>query len=466
MNRTFKTSMLIFAALIFAHSNTSAQLCFNPKLSYPLTLAGDPSFCRADFNSDGKADLAVVEGGSVAILISNGAGSFATTTLCTAGVIPGSICSADFNGDNKPDLAITDNGPGDVSILIGNGAGSFSTATTSLYTSNYTMGGICSADFNGDSKPDLAISSGFNYLLVALGNGTGSFGTPTQFPAGVNTNYVISTDFNGDNKADLAVTIGNGASSEVSVILGNGAGSFGSPGSFSIGLAPQSLLSADFNGDGKMDLATANTENSSTGDISVLLGNGTGSFSAATSIGLSIGTIPSGLCSGDFNGDGKVDLAAATILNDAPHASVLLGTGTGAFGAATNFATDSVPRSIVSGDFNGDGKTDLGLLGTVNNNIAGKISVLLNCQSITGIELLTAEEKALTIYPNPNNGHFTIDPGTSLTVQLCDVTGQLILSLPAEGKTSLDVSYLKEGVYFLMFSGQEKIASKKMILVK
>ena len=128
---------------------------------------------------------------------------------------------------------------------------------------------------------------------------------------------------------------------------------------------PNSVAVGDFNGDGILDLAMANEG----GTVSILLGTGTGSFGAKTDFGTGID--PSSVAVGDFNGDGKLDLAVANYVDTV---SILLGTGTGSFGARTDFSTGSVPRSVAVGDFNGDGKVDL----VVANRGSNTVSVLLN----------------------------------------------------------------------------------------
>jgi hypothetical protein len=216
---------------------------------------------------------------------------------------------------------------------------------------------VISADFNGDGIPDLATT---NYAVsknisILLGTGTGTFGTATNFtvssgqPAGL-----IHTDFNSDGKVDLAV-IDNTNSSVIS-LLGTGTGSFTIVGSFSVTTNgyPDYLTCGDFNNDGKADLATAdyNTDN-----ISVLLGTGTGSFGTASSYTFATGTGPTRIICGDFNGDGNTDLISS---NYTSNLSLLIGTGTGSFVAPVNFGTIS-GYAIVSGDFNQDGKLDLAL---------------------------------------------------------------------------------------------------------
>ncbi|WP_019500309.1 beta strand repeat-containing protein [Pseudanabaena sp. PCC 6802] len=223
---------------------------------------------------------------------------------------------------------------------------------------------VAVGDFNGDGKPDLTVASAVsNNVSVLLGNGSGSFGSQTTFAVGNYPTSVAVGDFNGDGKPDLATA--NGLSDNVSVLLGDGSGGIVSRADFAVGIAPFSVAVGDFNGDGKPDLATANR---SSNNVSVLLGNGSGSFGNQTTF--AVGIIPTSVAVGDFNGDGKPDLA---VTNGGGNVSVLLGNGSGSFGSQTTFAVGNYPRSVAVGDFNGDGKPDL----ATANQGSSNVSVLL-----------------------------------------------------------------------------------------
>ena len=207
------------------------------------------------------------------------------------------------------------------------------------------------------------------------------------------------------------------------ILLGTGTGSFGAKTDFGTGSSPFSVAVGDFNGDGKLDLAVANF---SSNTVSILLGTGTGSFGAKTDFGT--GSAPRSVAVGDFNGDGKLDLAVAN--GDSNTVSILLGTGTGSFGTKTDFGTGSSPFSVAVGDFNGDGKLDLAVANLLSDT---SVSILLNNTppSITAAPVTrtagnpSANSQIATVddaQDAPNTLSVTVNGGTSATVNGVTVT--------------------------------------------
>jgi hypothetical protein len=224
---------------------------------------------------------------------------------------------------------------------------------------------VISEDFNGDGDPDLAAANdGSDSVSILLGDGAGSFAAKTDFPTGSLPRSVTSDDFNGDGKPDLAVA--DLSSSTVSVLLGDGAGSFAPKTDFPTGTFPSSVTSDDFDRDGERDLALANFSSST---ISVLPGNGTGSFAPRTDF--PTGMTPLSVISDDFDRDGRPDLASAN--GSSNTVSVLLGDGAGSFAPRTDFPTGTGPYTVTGDDFNGDGVPDL----AVTNLNSASVSVLL-----------------------------------------------------------------------------------------
>jgi hypothetical protein len=260
-----------------------------------------------DFNGDGKPDIAVANENSntVSVLLGNSDGTFQSAHSLVVGTDPESLAVGDFNGDGKPDIAVANASSNTVSVLLGNGDGTFQSAQ-SLNVGNRPVG-LTAADFNGDRKPDLVLTNALdNTVSVLLGNGDGTFRI-TQYPTGgIYPSSVVVGDFNGDGKADLA---DNGG-----VLLGNGNGTFQSASGTYFGFGDaESLAIADFNGDGKPDVAAADA-----GDnyVDLMMGDGAGGFQSSQRFAFDPGTFPFRVTVGDFNGDGKPDLAVANPFSD------------------------------------------------------------------------------------------------------------------------------------------------------
>ncbi len=293
------------------------------------------------FNGNRVQDLAVpnINANNISVLLGNGDGTFPAGRTFAVGSLPTSVTVGDFNGDGKLDLAAANWNSGDVSVLLGNGDGTFQPARTFPSGTNPISPAV--GDFNRDGLPDLAVANyGNNNISVLLGNGDGTFRPAVYFPAGTLPSFVAVGQFNADGILDLAVT--NAWSNDVSVLLGNGDGTFQAPRSFAVGSSPLSAAVADINGDGRLDLAVANYGNPSVGDLGnvvVLLGNGDGTFQPA--LPFTVGTNPESVVVGDFNRDGKLDLAVANFHSNS--VSVLINTS----GApAPTYTLSASPSSV------------------------------------------------------------------------------------------------------------------------
>ena len=387
---------------------------FQAAVSYASGGDGAFSVEVGDVNGDGKPDLVVANAsgiGSVGVLLGNGDGTFQTVvSYGSGGRSPISVAMGDVNGDGKPDLVVSNEcgsnnncANGSVAVLLGNGDGTFQAAPA------YGSGGqgaqsVAVEDVNGDGKPDLIVASQYadnNYangsVSVLLGNGDGTFQAAVSYGSGGwNADSVAVGDVNGDGKPDLVVSNecisnNNCANGSVAVLLGNGDGTFqAAPAYGSGGQGAQSVAVEDVNGDGKPDLIVANVcisnNNCANGSVSVLLGNGDGTFKAAVSYG-SGGYAALSVAVGDVNGDGKPDLVVANQSgsNNNNNANgvvgVLLGNGDGTFQTAVSYGSGGqIADSVAVGDVNGDGKPDLVVANKCvsNNNCAnGVVSVLL-----------------------------------------------------------------------------------------
>jgi len=237
---------------------------------------------------------------------------------------------------------------------------------------NYAAGdgplSVTSGDFNGDGHLDLAAANELtNNISILLGNGDGTFQAAANFTAGNSPISITTGDFNEDGRLDLAVA--NYVTYNVSILLGNGDGTFNTAVSYAVERYPFSVTSGDFNGDGHLDLAVANFDDTAglvSDHVSVLLGNGDGTFNAA--VNYDPGSRPRSVITGDFNEDGKLDLATANENSD--NVSILIGNGNGTFRAAVNYAAGDFPMSVTAGDFNQDGHLDLAVANDVSNNVS------------------------------------------------------------------------------------------------
>jgi hypothetical protein len=365
-------------------------LSFSPVASFTVGI-NPQAVVTADFNGDGRLDLATANAGdnTVSVLLGNANGTFQPALTSATGAGPQSVAVGDFNKDGKLDLATAN--AGDVSVLLGNGDGTFKAPSSMGVAGNPTS--VAVGDFNGDGTLDLGVASnvynagsygpgywyygsyypgtwypGYNegQANVLLGAGTGSFAPPitSDLGYGYHTSAAVA-DFNGDGAQDFAAA--NYDSWTVSVLVGDGLGNLSGISDFPVGVYPWSVAAGDVNGDTNIDLVTANRYGN---DVSVLLGAGGGGFAGAQNY--AVGSEPTAVVLGDFNHDTKLDIATANFSSN--DVSILRGSGDGTFSAAMNSAAGPGAYAIAAGDFNGDGWLDAA---TANGDSA---SVLLNTQ--------------------------------------------------------------------------------------
>jgi hypothetical protein len=328
--------------------------------SYPSQAA-----VAADFNGDGKLDLAVAESnypnGQVSVELGKGNGTFGqpiVSALSTNATSAYLVLAGDFNSDHKSDLVVLDDNGFGFQVLLGNGDGSFGTPVDTPLT--YSLFSLAVGDFNNDGKADLAVTTGYNSspsVNVFLGNGDGTFRLGGQYLV-YGTSYVSVADVNGDGNLDLIVDGPNSGASNLLVFLGTGDGTFKNP---VFGPSDNYLsqpVIGDFNHDGRPDIAVGTS-----GGIAFLAGNGDGTF--GTQVYSDAGfQFSSTLIASDFNGDHKLDLAAPGSYY-LPGAAVMIGNGDGTFGPPQeyDYSSNGNQPNVVAGDFNSDGVSDLGIPG-------------------------------------------------------------------------------------------------------
>ena len=381
---------------------------------------------------------------------------------------PHAISMGDFNGDGIEDLAIANSGAvttvatgPTVTILLGNGDGNFSSVPTSSAT-GASPEAIAVGDFNQDGVLDLAVANfGDNNLSILLGNGDGTFTASPSSPAvGIGPVSLAAADFNGDGILDLAVV--NQGSNDLILLVGNGDGTFArAPTNQQTGSAPYLVATADFNGDGVPDLAVLNNNNGQN-TLTIFLGSGTGGFNLV-STGPGTGNIADVLAIGDFNGDGRPDLALAhSVISGAlPNqvatvtVSILTGNGDGTFKAGSQLIFTSpnggaADAAFVS-DFNGDGKPDLAIQS--QSQLAGHIPEMI------------------TVLPGDGTGIFS-NPGITASLgyspsplALGDLNGDGIPDVAAVASNALGAGNLPASVYILLAEDQSASATANGVVV-
>jgi len=298
---------------------------------------------------------------------------FASPTSYVVGSLPSDVAVGDFNGDGKPDIAVVNSGSNDVSVLLGNGDGTFQAATN--FAVGNSMTNIAVGDFNGDGKLDIVVflpGKGTTFvageLRILVGNGDGTFQAPVVTPLTIAATALRVGNFNGDKKADLILSNVDTSTQAVTlnILIGNGDGTFQTAMAIPSGAQNAQILIVDFNADGKLDLAIA----VSTG-VQILLGKGGGTFQSGATAVLANGFTASSLLTADFDGDGETDLIVnsfefSSSSSTPQHLGVFLGHGDGTFSSEQVIFTGSLTRPVTSeifrlwtGDFNGDGKSDL-----------------------------------------------------------------------------------------------------------
>jgi hypothetical protein len=333
--------------------------------------------------ADGGQDLAASNSASndVSILLNKGDGTFTADTFGPFFVSSsaGAICSAYFTPSDSDGLAVVSNNDGNIAaVLLGSPSGDFgSPLFIQSPVSSPNPLDLISDDWNGDGKPDIAlVDSSSDTLQVAFGLGDGGFGQFLPYPTGARTYALTSADLDGKNGPDIAVANNYGGS--ISVFLNDGGGIFNLDGIFSLaspGAQPVSIAAGDFDGKNGLDLAVVDNSN---GVMCIFLNDGKAGF-VEQAVTYPLGTQPQNVVSADFNGDGNLDLAVP-IYNLAPAnpslVAVLLGNGDGTFQPAQYLSpgVNTGPIWIVVGDFNDDGKFDL----ATANFLTDDVSVFLN----------------------------------------------------------------------------------------
>jgi hypothetical protein len=333
----------------------------------PVPFLNQPLSPDATVPGGGDFIMTVNGTGFVPGSVVNWNGKSRGTSFVSASKLMATILTADIASFATASLTVSNPAPGGGTSNVVFFQATRPTAAAALKApADFSAGSspvfVTTGDFNGDGKLDIAVANRqSNNVSVLLGNGDGTFQAAVNYTTGSGPHSVAVGDFNGDGKLDLAVA--NASDNTVSVLLGKGDGTFQPATAYGVGSSPQSLAVADFNSDGKLDLVAANSQSN---NVSVLLGNGDGTFQAALNFAADLG--PSSVALGDFNGDGILDLAVANFAST--NISILLGNGDGTFQPAVNYAAGGGCQSVAVADLNGDGKLDLAVANSTTNDVS------------------------------------------------------------------------------------------------
>ena len=475
-NKTFASITLLVVGLLF-HINVVAQSASFSRTDYPLL---GNNHIVADLNGDGIPDLAGAGLNSATVMLGSGNGIFRPRVEFPAGGPAQDLTSGDFNGDGRLDLAVSINDPTvSLALLTGNGDGTFNAPVTfEINTAHVDSPAIVATDLDNDGRLDLILAhaiscftspcSAARTITVLLGFGDGTFQFPIEIEVGTGMSRIAVGDFNRDSIKDLAIA---GDRSQVYTLLGVGNGTFLQRPTITLtadtlGVDGTDIDTGDLNGDTIQDLVVAIPTNGSR--TAVLLGNGDGTFQPARIITEPNLRVPQFQVIGDFNRDNRQDLAITLANGSQGLMEIRNGNGDGTFGAPVLYAVPPPLSSlgggtIVTGDFNGDGRPDVGL--PITGATPG-LAVLLNS---TGSVAVQPALGTLTATPSTVAG----GGSTQLQINLSQgvaPSGGLTFSVSSSNTAALSVPssvFMNAGTSSVTFNGTARnVTSNQSTIVR
>ncbi len=335
---------------------SSADGIFQAPTTYATT-TNPRTIAVGDLDGNGTVDLvfdnrSISIQGAVALLRGRGDGTFISAPVSYVVDEPTDLAHGDFNNDGITDLAASDH-PDALRVMLGNGNGTFAPpVTTTIVTDLYRP--IAVGDFDADGRSDVAMPDTFGDVVhILLSQGDGTFQSPVSYPAGGAPMMASAADLDNDGDQDLILV---NFSDTVGVLLGNGDGTFGTPDILTVADGPRRVTTGDFNNDGSINIAVGHA-NFPPGNVSILLGNGNGTFQSPMTY--DPGGVVNSMVTADFGGDGILDLAVSRFNSNFFNLHVLTGNGDGTFGPALLYPTPQFANTHAAADFNTDGFTDL-----------------------------------------------------------------------------------------------------------
>ena len=339
----------------------------------PTEFQSNPqSLVVGDFNRDNKTDIVVTNSGTGSVglflRIDNGALKRFETLSSGSGSKPHGLSVADFDNDGWSDIAISNNGNANIGLFFGLGDGTFTKQKAIPLGEGFFPLWTAFGDFNNDKKIDIVVVGNIppTPVIVLLSNGDRSFRIQKTDGVGEAETVVVG-DFNRDGFLDVALS--HLFAYQITILLGNGDGTFGNHKFYYTGGGPSGIIANDFNDDGQLDLVIVHTEDS---NIAIMFGYSDGTFSSQTNYPTAEYGTPYSITSGDFNSDGWLDVAIG--MKQQKCVGILLGQGNGTFSPFTPYWTNSVSlhQTIIAGDINHDGRLDI-IITETNNNRLGVI---------------------------------------------------------------------------------------------
>lgn len=460
-NVLVRVSLALMICVFSTSSALSTPLCTQAQLgqatSYSVPMSPD-SVAVADFNGDNRPDLAVTgrrgypAPGGVLIMLNDGTGHFETVGFYPAGAYVPELLTGDFNNDGIVDIVASNFFENTVSVLLGNGSGAFGPAIDSP-SSGRGPESLGAGDVNHDGKLDLVVSNnpysgaGHN-ISVLLGDGMGHFTWSLSLPGVV---FLLTADFNRDGNLDIV-----GRRNEISLYLGNAFGGFSSQPDIVSNIPDTSLAVGDLNSDNKPDIVAVSGSDA----ISVLIGNGNGTFMPASVYHIGVVYVGSFADIGDVNGDGLADITLSNHATDG-RVHVLQGDGNGAFTLRGSYTTGfRSPGRIATSDLNGDGHSDV-----ITVDYTTKLSVFSSTCQTPRYDFDGDGRSDISVFrPSTGIWYGQLTFSNSLFAQGWGMSGDEIVAADYDGDSRTDLAVYRpsNGVWYILTSSNNTVCYRQL----